>query len=119
MALRSRLLRGIAALEACLVDDRAHVTLGTRGEHVKLIQRALVILGDKSIPGKEYIDGVYGKITADVVLSYKKKRNIINRQYQSVPDNIVGKMTIHSLDNDLLAVQDRLVHTSSLVAGRP
>jgi hypothetical protein len=36
-------------------------------------------------------------------LSYKKKRNIINRSYQTQADNIVGKMTIASLDNEMMA----------------
>jgi hypothetical protein len=64
------------------------------------------MLGDKTIPSKEYVDGVYGKATAAAVLTYKRKRNIINRQYQSTPDNIVGKMTINSLDKEVMAIQD-------------
>jgi hypothetical protein len=42
-------------------------------------------------------------------LRYKTSRQIINRAYQSTPDNIVGKMTIKSLDTELLARQDRPV----------
>lgn len=107
MALRSRLFRGVRALEACLVDDQAHVKSGARGEHVRLIQRALVLLGDKTISTAEYTAGLYGPLTAAAVLSYKTKRSIINRSYQTQPDDIVGKMTIAALDLDVLARQDR------------
>jgi hypothetical protein len=44
----------------------------------------------------------YGIATAKAVLSYKTKREIINRTYQSSPDNIVGKMTIAALDRDMI-----------------
>lgn len=37
MALVSNLFRGDKKLEACLVNDAAHVTLGARGEHVAKI----------------------------------------------------------------------------------
>lgn len=43
----------------------------------------------------------YGPSTAAAVLTYKKKRAIINRSYQNAEDNIVGKMTIASLDKEL------------------
>ena len=42
MALLSRLFRGVPALEACLVQDASHVTLGTVGPHVPKIQKALL-----------------------------------------------------------------------------
>jgi hypothetical protein len=41
------------------------------------------------------------------VLKYKTKRNIVNRAYQSSPDNIVGKMTIASLDRELAAAEQQ------------
>jgi len=44
----------------------------------------------------------YGKSTATAVLNFKTKRGIINHAYQTAPDNIVGKMTIRSLDESLL-----------------
>ena len=106
MALSSRLFRGVTVLEACLLNDQAHVTPGSQGDHVRLIQRALVLLGDKSIPTSEYIAGLYGPRTAAAILEYKKRRSIINFSYQTQPDNIVGKMTIASLDRDVLAKQD-------------
>ena len=43
----------------------------------------------------------YGPSTAAAVLSYKTKRQIINRSYQTTPDSIVGKMTIASLDAEM------------------
>ena len=45
----------------------------------------------------------YGPSTADVVLAYKRKRNIINYSYQTTADNIVGKMTMAALDKEMLA----------------
>ena len=39
------------------------------------------------------------------MLAYKAARGIINRAYQTVPDNIVGKMTITSLDNDMVPLE--------------
>jgi peptidoglycan hydrolase-like protein with peptidoglycan-binding domain len=94
-------------LEACLIHDRAHLTEGTQGDHVRLVQRALVLLGDTSIPSSEYVAGLYGPKTAAAVLDYKRRRSIINRSYQTQPDNIVGKMTIASLDKDLFAKQNQ------------
>jgi hypothetical protein len=44
----------------------------------------------------------YGIATTKAVLSYKTKRKIINRSYQSSPNNIVGKMTIAALDRDMI-----------------
>ncbi|MCY2978476.1 MAG: hypothetical protein NTU79_07405 [Planctomycetota bacterium] len=40
--------------------------------------------------------------TAAAVLAYKTKRKIINRDYQMTADNIVGKMTMASLDREML-----------------
>jgi hypothetical protein len=109
VALRSRLFFGNPELEACLVRDSAHLTSGVRGEHVRLVQTALVYLGYKSITGREYLDGVYGRTTAHAVLRYKTDRRIINFAYQIQPDNIVGKMTIKRLDDELVAFQDRYI----------
>lgn len=110
MPLRCRLFRGNAALEACLVKDSAHVTPGTVGEHVQLIQRALVyldVLGAKFIKGDEYRNGEYGTTTSAAVLSFKQRRRIINFTYQTKADNIVGKMTIRRLDDEMATIQDR------------
>jgi hypothetical protein len=109
VALRSRLFRDNAALQACLVHDSAHVTPGTVGAHVQLIQRALVMIGDRSIVSAEYRAGTYGRTTAAAVLRYKQRRRIINFSYQTSADNIVGKMTIKALDDEVSALQDRPV----------
>ena len=104
MALQSQLFRNDPKLEAAAVSDPAHIVPGARGEHVRKIQLALIQL-DRAANAA---DGIYGPATAAAVLAYKKKRNIVNRAYQTQADNIVGKMTI-----------DRLVpHTKTASSGR-
>jgi peptidoglycan hydrolase-like protein with peptidoglycan-binding domain len=107
MSLISRIFSQCARLNRCLVDDRAHVTVGDSGPHVKRIHLALKAIDESIIAPEELLYQRYGPSTASAVLSYKKKRNIINRQYQSTPDNIVGKMTIASLDKEMHTLQDR------------
>jgi hypothetical protein len=51
---------------------------------------------------------LYGPSTALCVLVYERKRQIINRSYQTQADNIVGRMTIASLDQGMSAW--RLAH---------
>jgi hypothetical protein len=97
MALRAQLFRGDARLEAAAVFDASHVVPGNRGPFVGKIQIALNRLDGAGLD----VDGVYGPLTANAVLAYKRKRKIINRSYQSTPDNIVGKMTMASLDDEL------------------
>ena len=106
MPLNSRLFQNNAALEACLINDSAHVTQDSHGEHVRLIQRALVYLGEKAISGAEYRHGYYGPTTAAAVLRFKQLRRIINFSYQVQADNIVGKMTIKKLDEEIFATQN-------------
>ena len=108
MALFSRSFRGVKALEACLVSDSAHVTLGTVGTHVPRIQKALMMIDRVVVDANEVETMRYGASTAAAVLAYKKKRNIINRSYQTQADNIVGKMTIQSLDKDMSAAEGPL-----------
>lgn len=99
MALKSGLFRGDPKLEAAAIFDQAHITPGASGPHVTKIQLALIQLDGARIKA----DGAYGPATAAAVLAYKQKRNIINRSYESKADNIVGKMTIASLDSEMLA----------------
>ena len=106
MPLKSRLFRGNVALEACLVQDSAHVTPNAVGEHVQLIQRALIYLGCKTITGLEYRHGPYGQTTVAAVLRFKQQYRIINTSYQTQADNIVGKMTIRRLDDEMAMIQD-------------
>jgi hypothetical protein len=101
MALSSRLFRGNRALEACAVKDSAHVLLGATGDHVARIQFALFDLDGVEIDRTELVDQRYGRSTAAAVLAYKKKRKIINPSYQTAADDIVGKMTIASLDKEM------------------
>jgi peptidoglycan hydrolase-like protein with peptidoglycan-binding domain len=104
MALQSRLFRGDSALEAAAVSDPAHIVPGATGEHVRKIQLALIQLDATTIAP----DGIYGPATAAAVLAYKQKRNIVNRSYQTTADNIVGKMTIASLDREMTDHERRL-----------
>ncbi len=99
MALRSKLFRGDPKLEAAAISDSAHIFPSATGPHVGKIQQALIELDSVAIDA----DSSYGPATAAAVLAYKQKRNIINTAYQTKADNIVGKMTILSLDSDMLA----------------
>jgi hypothetical protein len=106
-ALQSRAFRNIRRLQSCLTEDASHIPLGSKGDHVLRIQQALTVLGE--VPymlwpqfESETRAKNYGIATAKAVLGYKTKRKIINRSYQSSPDNIVGKMTIAALDRDMI-----------------
>ena len=101
MSLQSRLFRDSSRLQQCLVSDPAHVLSGDRGDHVALIQTALQTLDQADISGAELGQQLYGPSTAAAVLRYKQRRNIINFSYQTRADDIVGKMTIQSLDTEL------------------
>jgi hypothetical protein len=110
MPLRSRLFAGDRDLEACLVRDSAHLTRGTRGDHVAKIQAVVMFLDQSTIDEAEIKSKTYGSSTAAAVLAYKQKRKIINFTYQKQADDIVGKMTIKALDDELLSRQaDHLV----------
>lgn len=107
MPLTSELFRDDTALQACLVKDSAHVTPGSRGQHVGKIQTALSILEGALMDAEELKANFYGTSTADAVLAYKRKRDIVNRTYQQRADNIVGKMTIASLDREMTQGEQR------------
>jgi hypothetical protein len=116
--MQSNLFRDDKRLNACLVSHEQHVTLGAVGEHVARIQVALMDLDDLEITADELQTKRYGPSTAAAVLAYKRKRHIINPAYQTTEDNIVGKMTIQSLDNDMLAKQEIVAPPMKLVCGR-
>jgi peptidoglycan hydrolase-like protein with peptidoglycan-binding domain len=101
MACVSQLFRGNVRLQAALLQDSSHITLNSQGEHVRLIQIALVRLGEKSILGKEHTAALYGPTTAAAVRRFKTARRIINFSYQTAADDIVGKMTVQALDNEM------------------
>ena len=100
MALTSILFKNTRELQACAVSHAAHVVPGARGEHVARIQKALNLLDDAGLD----LDGAYGPATAAAVLAYKTKRRIINFGYQTAPDNIVGIMTVTTMDRELNAL---------------
>jgi len=102
MPLLSRLFRGDLALEACLVHDAEHVVPGSMGSHVGKIQLALQLLDSARIVPWETHPPKYGPSTASAVLAFKRKRQIINYSYETEADNIVGKMTISALDQEIL-----------------
>lgn len=101
MPLQSDTLAGDDRLEACLVRDDAHLTPGVQGEFVAKVQAALIYLDRVEIDEAELESYTYGPSTASAVLSFKRKRKIINRAYQQQEDNIVGKMTIKAIDAEM------------------
>ena len=112
--LNSELFRGDPRLEKVLVNDAAHVVVGDRGEFVSKLQFAALLLGGGRIGPSELLDQSYGPETAKVVLRYKTDRKIINSSYQKTADNIVGKMTIRSLDKEMQAYEAKQRTTNSI-----
>jgi hypothetical protein len=104
MALVSKLFRGDTKLEAAAVSDAAHIVSGANGAHVGKIQTALIQLDGASVS----VDLSYGPKTAAAVLAYKRKRNIVNRARQTQADNIVGIMTMASLDAEMVGAEARV-----------
>ena len=96
MSLKSRLFRS---------DDPAHLTPGTVGASVGKVQRALTIVDGAVIATSELRGQVYGPSTTAAVVTYKQARGIINRAYEQTVDNIVGKMTIRSLDDEMSRIE--------------
>ncbi len=72
------------------------------GNHVAKIQYALGVIAGEPLD----IDGQYGPKTAAAVLSFKQKWNIINPTYQTQPDEIVGIMTIATLDEQMVSIEN-------------
>lgn len=107
MPLQSKLLAGNPRLEGCLVRDSDHVTPGSQGRFVRLIQAAVIAIDEVDIVEKELEEETYGASTADAILQFKKKRDIINRTYQTTADSIVGKMTIAALDKELRDLEEK------------
>jgi peptidoglycan hydrolase-like protein with peptidoglycan-binding domain len=105
MGLRSAFFRGVPELEAAAASDPDHLTTGAVGDHVGLIQQALLALAGARILSGELDARRYGPSTATAVLNYKRRRNIINPAYQIQPDDIVGKMTMAALDEGMLRLE--------------
>src|SRR5262249_5684456 len=79
----------------------SHFRLGAGGHDVSRIQAALFLTSRLIIDASELAQGRYGLSTARAVLDFKRPRHIINRSYQTAPDDIVGKMTIAALDSEV------------------
>ena len=94
-------------LQNCLHFDKDHVQFGDSGDHVFAIQMALLSLDHAKIEPSELQNKAFQTSTRDAVKAYKKKHEIINFNYQTSVDAIVGKMTIERLDNDLLGHKHR------------
>lgn len=117
MALLSSMFRKDPKLQACLVHDRSHLTEGASGPHVGRVQTALFVLDGLRVDHEEERAQRYGKSTSSAVLKFKTKRHIINSSYQSRPDNIVGKMTIAALDQELWRKEAQLPSSGSRFCG--
>jgi len=91
-------------LNACLASDPAHITPGQKGDHVKVIQKALDTIRQRmpelGLPEIKDREGDYGPDTTAAVLKYKSKNGIV-RKGQPL-DPIVGRMTLTRLDDDLI-----------------
>jgi hypothetical protein len=115
MALQSKLFTTPTdpRLEDCLVDDTDHITPGSTGDHVKNIQIALNQLSSVFLK----IDGNYGSKTAAAVKAYKNApaRKIFGPG-QLTADNIVGKRTLKSLDDEMVLFERKPVQVSRLVS---
>jgi hypothetical protein len=117
----SQLFKGDKKLEAALVKDPAHVTIGAKGQHVAKIQMALFAIDWLTIDQNELRLQAYGKSTAKAVYSYKRRRKIINFSYQAAEDNIVGKMTMRRLDLEMMLYEQshRAVDECSVTPSPP
>ena len=113
MALVSKAFSGDPKLEACLDSDAAHIKPGAVGGHVAKIQNALMLVGGAKIAAAETMAKQYGPSTATAVLAYKTARRIINYTYQTTADNIVGKMTIAALDQEMFKFEHGLRELNS------
>lgn len=111
--LRSKLLSSNPRLQACETEDSAHVKVGDKGDFVSLIQQAVAAIDNVKIDDGETRANLYGRSTSATVLAYKTKRQIINRSYQTKPDDIVGKMTIRRLDDEMLEIES---HSTDFIA---
>lgn len=100
MALNSDLFRDDPRLQACLVQDVAHVTPGSVGDFVVRIQLALRIVDRAFIDDTEFATGSYGATTTLAVRAFKTSRGILN--FQGQIDDVVGKKTIRALDDELV-----------------
>ena len=109
MPLTSKWFAGNDRCQQCAAVDAKHIAKGDSGLHVFLIQQALSLLDESRIESEEMDQWRYGASTSAAVLRYKQARNIINRSYQQQADDIVGKMTIVSLDDGMRGFETGIV----------
>ena len=92
-------------LNSCLLSDPAHITPGQRGDHVKVIQKALTAVRQRmpglGLPEIRDTEGEYGRDTTAAVLKYKTINGIVRSGHPL--DSIVGRMTLTRLDDDLMS----------------
>ncbi len=115
MSLKSKLFKGDLKLEAASRSHPAHIVPGAMGDHVTKIQQALARLDNAAIDAGEREGKRYGSSTANAVLAYKKRRDIINRSYQTQADNITGIMTVAAMDEELLAQENNTTITVTTI----
>ena len=105
-------------LDACLARDAGHIFQGAVGDHVAKIQEALNRLS--AGPGRENfnlaVDGKYGPETAKAVKRYKDTRGNILGPGQTSADNIVGRRTITSLDDEMSILENEVPLSSVFVS---
>ncbi len=116
MALQSKLftIPRDTRLEECLDKDSVHITPGSRGDHVKNIQIALNQLSNVFLK----IDGFYGPKTAAAVKAFKSapsRRRRIHGSEQTTVNDIVGKRTLQSLDDEMDILENEEAGGSNLV----
>ena len=102
-------------LNACAGRDSAHFVQGNFGDHIAVVQDALIQLNaDNFLEGadvgtfqSEVAGAFYGNVTAKVVQSYKDKHKpkAILQPWQTTADNVVGKGTISALDDDMAILE--------------
>ena len=94
-------------LAQCLASDPMHITRSSPdGPHIGAIQDALRKIAqarpELGLPAITDTQGSFGQSTANAVLKYK---SIFGVQRSGQPlDDIVGRMTISQIDNDLLKI---------------
>jgi hypothetical protein len=76
MPLHSRLFAGHRALEACLVEDSAHLTLGAVGDHVSKVHAALFVLDNVSVAANELRVQKYAPSTVVAGLAFKRNATL-------------------------------------------
>lgn len=100
-------------LDDCATKDPAHLVVGAVGDHVALVQDALIQLGqhdfltpeERASFDLEFQTQYYGNMTAKVVQNYKNNHKPkILQPWQQTADPVVGRRTISYLDDDMAAL---------------